>query len=206
MNPVLARLARSVSSSSRARKLEHILSFVPPGSTVLCLGVSTQIGVGTQSAIERRLLAERPGWGLTYEATAAGAFAGRLVRADARRLPFADDSFDYVISNAVIEHVGGPAGAQQLVAESTRVARHGWLHTTPNRLFPVEVHTGIPALHWLPTGARESAFAGVGRPFPAESYWLFSPRRLQDLDPRARVITTDPLKPPMTLILERVLP
>ena len=65
------------------------------------------------------------------------------------RCPFDDGSFDVVFSNAVIEHVGDRERQGQLVREALRVGRRVFL-TTPNRWFPVEVHTRLPFVHWLP--------------------------------------------------------
>jgi SAM-dependent methyltransferase len=64
-------------------------------------------------------------------------------------LPFADDSFDIVCSNAVLEHVGGAEGRRQFLLEQIRVARSVFL-TVPHRWFPVEHHTGLPLLHYAP--------------------------------------------------------
>jgi SAM-dependent methyltransferase len=64
-------------------------------------------------------------------------------------LPFADAEFDIAFSNAVLEHVGGAARQRAFVAEMCRVARRIYI-AVPNRLFPVEHHTAIPLLHWLP--------------------------------------------------------
>ena len=74
------------------------------------------------------------------------------VRADGRQLPFADAQFDLGFSNAVIEHVaGGREGQRQFVTELCRVARRVFV-TTPNRLFPLDPHTLLPFVHWLPAG------------------------------------------------------
>jgi SAM-dependent methyltransferase len=64
-------------------------------------------------------------------------------------LPFADRQFDIVYSNAVLEHVGTKDRQREFVQEACRVGKRVFL-AVPNRLFPVEVHTGIPFLHWLP--------------------------------------------------------
>ena len=71
-------------------------------------------------------------------------------RADGRDLPFADNSFDVVHSSAVLEHVGSFANQRSLIEELTRVARRVVFLTTPNRWFPVEVHSMLPLVHWLP--------------------------------------------------------
>lgn len=62
------------------------------------------------------------------------------------RLPFADQSFEIAIANAVLEHVGGFAQQLSFVLEMARIARQVFI-TVPNRRFPVEDHTAIPLLH-----------------------------------------------------------
>ena len=65
------------------------------------------------------------------------------------RLPFADAEFDIVFSNAVVEHVGDAERQRAFVAEACRVGTRVFI-ATPNRWFPVEHHTGVPLLHYLP--------------------------------------------------------
>jgi len=74
----------------------------------------------------------------------------RFVRGDARVLPFPNDSFDFVFSSAVIEHVGSRENQRRFLAECLRVTRGDLFITTPNRWFPVEMHSGLPFVHWLP--------------------------------------------------------
>ena len=62
-------------------------------------------------------------------------------------LPFADRSFRFAVSNAVLEHVGSRADQQRFVAELHRVADEVFI-TVPNRFFPVEHHTAIPLAHY----------------------------------------------------------
>ena len=68
-------------------------------------------------------------------------------------LPFPDQSFDIVCSNAVLEHVGGADGRRAMMAEHLRVGRAVFI-TVPNRWFPVEHHTSLPLLHYSPTAFR----------------------------------------------------
>jgi ubiquinone/menaquinone biosynthesis C-methylase UbiE len=72
------------------------------------------------------------------------------VRADGRNLPFRSGSFDVVHSSSVLEHVGSFEDQQKFIRELTRVARRAVFMTTPNRWFPVEFHTVLPLIHWLP--------------------------------------------------------
>ncbi|MEZ5099656.1 MAG: methyltransferase domain-containing protein [Thermoleophilia bacterium] len=99
------------------------------------------------------------------------------------RAPFADGAFDLYVSNAVVEHVGAEAAQRRFVHEAVRVAGSVFL-TTPNRWFPLEVHTRLPLVHWLPPAAAGRAYdlAGKGwarevRPLgPAALRRLFPPR------------------------------
>ena len=87
----------------------------------------------------------------------------RFQHADACDLPFADDAFDLVHSAAVIEHVGSRARQARMIAECTRVARRGLCITTPNRWYPVELHTQLPFMHWLPPTAYRRVLAAIGQ-------------------------------------------
>jgi hypothetical protein len=86
----------------------------------------------------------------------------QCVTASGTELPFEDDSFDVAFSNAVVEHVGGRDQQRKFVAELCRVAPRVFL-STPNRWFPVETHTLLPFLHWLPRGAADRAFDALGK-------------------------------------------
>lgn len=108
-------------------------------------------------------------------------------RADGRSLPFADDSFDVVHSSAVLEHVGGTENQVKFVAELTRVARRVVFLTTPNRWYPVEFHTVLPLIHWLPKPAFRFLLRAVGYDFFAreENLNLLGPGELARICRRA---------------------
>ncbi len=74
----------------------------------------------------------------------------RFVQASGLDMPFEDRSFDVVHSSAVIEHVGSYENQVKFARECARVAKKAVFLTTPNRWFPVEFHTVLPLLHWLP--------------------------------------------------------
>ena len=80
-------------------------------------------------------------------------------------LPFRDAEFDVVYSNAVVEHVGARSDQARFINEAARVGRRLFI-VVPNRLFPVEHHTGLPLVHYLPL----SVFRSLLRRSPWK-YW-----------------------------------
>jgi hypothetical protein len=72
-----------------------------------------------------------------------------VVQYNGREMPFANKAFDICWSNAVLEHVGEYASQVAFVRECARVSRGLYL-TTPNRWFPIETHTKLPIIHYLP--------------------------------------------------------
>ena len=73
----------------------------------------------------------------------------KYVNCDLRSIPFPDDYFDFGLCSDVIEHAGSRAEQRALVEEVCRTCRNV-LFTAPNRSFPIETHTFVPFLHWLP--------------------------------------------------------
>ena len=53
-------------------------------------------------------------------------------------------SSDLVISNATIEHVGGELKQKRMIENIIRLTKKIFIITTPNRFYPIELHTKIP--------------------------------------------------------------
>jgi ubiquinone/menaquinone biosynthesis C-methylase UbiE len=112
----------------------------------------------------------------------------RLVKADARSLPFADKSFEWVFSNAVIEHVGDWEDERKFAAEIRRVAAKGYFITTPNRYFPIEPHALLPLYQFYPERIKPFALRfSPGYMQEPEHINLLTKKKLQALFPEARV-------------------
>jgi hypothetical protein len=68
---------------------------------------------------------------------------------DARDLhAIPDKSFDFVICNSVLEHVGRWEEMCAAAAELERVAHHGWVQV-PAIECPIEPHLVLPMVHWF---------------------------------------------------------
>ena len=73
-----------------------------------------------------------------------------FVLGDGLSLDYSSNKFDLVFSNAVLEHVGKYENVERFILEAYRVSRKDVILITPNRWFPLETHTKILLLHWLP--------------------------------------------------------
>ncbi len=100
----------------------------------------------------------------------------RVVRYDGQIFPFDDQSFDVVWSNAVIEHVGDFDRQVLFVKEMARVGKRIFF-STPNRAFPIELHTRLPFVHWLPKTACDRWLRRLGKGFAAGDYMHLLTRR-----------------------------
>jgi hypothetical protein len=112
-----------------------------------------------------------------------------VVQGDARALPFASASFDFVHSHAVIEHLGTRRQQAAFLRETLRVARRGVFVTTPNRWHPIETHTGLPLLHYLPPPVCRPIHRALGKRMYAseETLNLLSARQILRLVEEVRV-------------------
>jgi SAM-dependent methyltransferase len=170
---VLGQLAARASLWNRRRKLALFLETIRPGpeTRIVDVGVGdTPFGTEPGVAATHNFFEALYPWPERITAVSdvplpnfARAFPSiRTVVANGLDLPFADDEFDVAFSNAVVEHVGGREEQRRFVAELCRVAPRVFL-STPNRWFPVETHTLVPVVHWLPRAQADRAMQALRR-------------------------------------------
>ena len=148
--------------SGQDRRLAMIRQWSDLGGRILDNGA----GLGTYLEACGQVNPDSLRIGLEVEydrALAARARADGIVLGVGEGLPFADDSFDLILSNEVLEHV---ADDHACAAEMARVARPGGriVIFAPNRWYPVEQHGiywrgeykfgNIPLVNYLPDALR----------------------------------------------------
>jgi hypothetical protein len=94
----------------------------------------------------------------------------KAVTYDGKFFPFDDGQFDFVWSNAVVEHVGGFDRQLLFISELIRVAKKKIVFTTPDRCFPFEIHTRLPLVHWFPRNISNWFYIKSGNKFAAGDY------------------------------------
>lgn len=165
----MKRALWNVQNRLRDQRADLFVRLVQPAadSKILDLG-------GAEGGFAEKIAARIP-CGITVadvvdHSTEARRHGFSFVRLDANadRLPFADQEFDLVLCNSVIEHVTLPREeclrtdhreaewraraweSQQRFASELRRVAHGYFVQTPHRDFPIELHTWLPGVNWLP--------------------------------------------------------
>lgn len=147
-------LANYISKMNRTRKYELFLKTFTPISTttILDVGFNNEEHSPIDNFLERNYSHPQNITALGIEGSDLFNERYPLVKTvmyDGSYYPFSDKSFDIGWSNAVIEHVGNKESQLLFLREICRTCSNIYL-TTPNRYFPIELHTRIPLLHWLP--------------------------------------------------------
>lgn len=167
-------IAQRISAFNRSRKWEQFLSMVElqAGLKVLDVGYTEKEDQDADNFLEKH-------YPYPEDITALGVDEPtefrkryprvRAIRYDGRKFPFEDKSFDIAWSNAVIEHVGDAQAQKLFLAEIVRVSRFAFV-TTPNRFFPIEVHTRLPFVHWLPKPLFDRVLIALGKEWAAGAY------------------------------------
>lgn len=169
------------SREHKARKIEALLALRPSGASLRLLEI------GTGSGGIAHYFATHPA--LSFDVDAVDVADVRQLRDHYRftemedvRLPFEDGSFDVVISNHVIEHVGDATAQDIHLQEIHRVLKPSGVCylAVPNRWMLVEPHYRLPFLSWLPRSQADAYVRLSGK----GSYYDCRPLTTRQLEPR----------------------
>ena len=96
---------------------------------------------------------------------------------------FHNDTFDIVHTNATIEHVGSYQNQISLIRETVRVSKKYVFIQTPNRFYPIDFHTTLPLIHYLPKKIHRKILKFLGLNFYAseENLNLLSEKNLKNM-------------------------
>lgn len=167
-------LALRLAEANRARKFDAFMALIEPTAetSVLDVGFTGEEYREGDNYLEKHYPYPERITALGIDATEK--FAARypeveVVTYDGLRFPFGDQEFDVCWSNAVLEHVGDRARQVLFLQEVRRVAKRAFV-TTPNKHFPVELHTRTPLLHYLPAPLFEKYLAMTGKAWATGDY------------------------------------
>jgi len=149
-------VSTAISSKNRKRKFELFLETVKPSDTdkILDIGFSNVEYSPVDNFLEKNYPHLSNITALGIEKDGDDLFKQRYpevktVLYNGHEFPFESNTFDVGWSNAVLEHVGDEDAQTFFLKEMNRVCKKLFF-TTPNRYFPVEIHTRLPFVHWFP--------------------------------------------------------
>lgn len=175
--------------SGQDRRLDMIRRWTDLSGRILDNGA----GLGTYLEAFGRVNPESLRVGLEVEtdrAILALSRADGIVLGLGEQLPFAGDSFDFILSNEVLEHV---VNDRACAAEMARVLKPGgrMVIFAPNRWYPVEQHGiywrgeykfgNIPMVNYLPDPLRDRLAPHVRTYTPSSLRRLFKDLPLREL-------------------------
>ena len=179
-------LASRISGYNRKRKYSYFLNEIKPQpeNTLLDVGFASVEYSDVDNFLEREYPYRENITALGIDGD--GKFKEKypeikVVLYDGNIFPFNDNTFDIGWSNAVIEHVGSREKQVLFVKELLRTCEKVYL-TTPNRLFPVELHTRVLFLHWLPKALFDKILNLIGLNWAAGDYmYLLTKKKIKSI-------------------------
>lgn len=185
-------IAHKISAYNRRRKWNTFLKIIRPThyATILDVGFTENEYSETDNFLEKN-------YPYPHNITALGIDTPKIfserypqiktVKYDGGKFPFDDKEFDICWSNAVIEHVGNRDKQMLFLKEIRRVAKTAFI-TTPNKYFPVEVHTSTPLLHFLPKKIFDMYLLLIGKKWATDDYMnLLSYKDIRKLLKKAEI-------------------
>ena len=186
------KLKKPFSTWARLRRMEQLVGMfnLRPGMCVLDLGGTPDIWSYPCIPALNVTILNLPGH---IKKTAASRHNLRYIEGDGCNVEgVGDQSFDFVFSNSVIEHVGGPERRRAFANEIRRIGRAYWVQT-PSIWFPIEAHNGMPFWWAYPQSVRQALIERWRKNLPewtemVEGTTVVKRSELESLFPEARII------------------
>jgi len=143
---------RSLSARARAKRWDELMRRFPSLAEMRVLDLGGLPDFWRKSAV-------RPTHVTTVNLVAADSdepWVNHIVGDACAPEGLSGEKFDLVVSNSLLEHVGGYARRRQLTDVIHGFADRHWVQT-PYRYFPIEPHWAFPGLQFLPVSARAAA-------------------------------------------------
>lgn len=171
---VVDKIAYIFSGSNRARKFELFKKIIKPtqNNSILDIGFDDNEYSNTDNYLEKHYPWPSQITALSNQEPINFSKRYPNIKAlsyDGIDFPFKESQFDLAWSNAVIEHVGDYERQLFFLKEIKRTCKRAYI-TTPNRWFPIEVHTRLPLLHYLPKKYFDKILRLVGLNWAAGDY------------------------------------
>ena len=155
LNNPLTKLKSIVSHKARIKMYKHFISLMKPSENdkLIDMGVTPDTTLIESNFFEKMYPFTQNITMSTIEdaSNLEKIFNGaKFVKCyPGKKFPFTDKQFDILFCSAVLEHVGDDDEQKFFIHECLRIAKNIYL-TTPNKLFPIEFHTYLPFIHYLP--------------------------------------------------------
>ena len=186
VSKLFSLLIENIMHRSRSRKLMQFYKFLKPkdNDKILEVGVANH----EYSSVDNFLIKKYP-YPENITVLSIGDLsefqkkypAVKAITYDGKLFPFENKTFDITHSNAVIEHVGHFEEQRLFLKEIVRVSKRGMI-STPNKYFPIEIHTRVPLLHLCPKNIFEKYLNLIGKSWATGDYMnLLSKKEIDKL-------------------------
>lgn len=148
--------------------LKHFQDLLNPKMRVLDLGTTPDSDLPDSNLFAKRL-AGKVDLTLSSPEDCSGLakeLGAQFIPQDQISQEIKKQKFDLVVSIAVLEHVGSLQNQKHFASLVKDSAQYFFL-TTPHRFFPIELHTFLPFIHWLPKSIHRWILRSVFR----EKFW-----------------------------------
>jgi len=211
-NPIAATV-KSAGRRARAKRAKVFRRFFELTPTTKLLDLGCGDGEHIESIVDGSDIPPANVYAADIDEALVNEAAGRygftpVVIAESGKLPFPDWFFDIVYCSSAIEHITIPkeemwtlrSGAefrrrslarQREFANEVRRLGKGYFLQTPAKAFPIETHTWLPFVGWLPRPALIRVIRFTNRFWVKQTqpdWHLLTSRDLQSLFPEAEIV------------------